>query len=454
MTLDVSASALQWTVTGYSVAFASLLLTGSALGERYGRRRMFTLGLALFGLGSIFAGTATGIEILVAARDVQGIGGALILPLGLTIVTAAFPPERHGAAIGILEGVSGLAVIAGPLAGGGLTSLFGWQSVFWVNVPIVAVGILFMRRIVDESFGTDDGFDFVGLALSIAAAGSTVWVLVQGNELGWSRPGVVVPALGAVVTAAAFVLWEQRTAHPMISPNMLAARNFRVGLGAAMLLSASLYGVVFFMAQFLQVSQGATPWGAALRLLPWTATLVLVAPLAGRLADRVGPRPMLAGGLALQAVGLAWLSVVADVGDGYLAMLGPLLVAGVGASAALPVSQLAVIEASAEADIGRAVGTNNMLQEIGGSVGVALAVASFALYGDVTNPAAFAEGFRAVLVVGACLAVVGTVVSMQLRPRGGARPGSTPQTPVAHTHGAASGGHATGETATLDGSPS
>jgi EmrB/QacA subfamily drug resistance transporter len=358
-----------------------------------------------------------GIEFLIASRVVQGIGGAIILPIGLTIVTTNFPAERRGTAIGILEGVSGLAVIAGPLTGGGITSLVGWQGIFWVNVPIIVVAIPFMRRTVTESYGTDDGLDPAGLVLATIAAGAAVWALVRGNEVGWVSAEAFAAGSAALIAGAAFAVWELRAAHPMIPPRLCRRRNFTVGLGTAMLLSASLYGVVFFMAQFLQTSQGASPWGAALRLLPWTATLFLIAPIAGHVADGVGPRRVLAVGLAVQAGGLTWLYAVAGVDASYLAMLPALIVTGVGASAALPVSQLAIIEAVPDPDVGRAVGVNNMLQEVGGSVGVALTVAGFGLWGGGTAPEAFADGFRAVLLVGSGLSAIGAMLALGLRTR-------------------------------------
>lgn len=418
--LAASPSALQWTVTAYSVSFAALLMTGAALGDRFGRRRMLVAGLLVFAAGSAAAALSGSVGQLIAARVVQGVGGALILPLSLTVVTGAFPPERRAAAIGALEGITGLAVVAGPVLGGVMAEELTWEWVFWINVPIAILAIPLVRAVVDESRGPDRTLDGVGLVLITAAAAGVVWGLVRGNEAGWTSPEIGLTLVGGAVLAAAFVVWERRAARPMLPLRFFRSRSFSVGAGAAFLLDASLFASVFFMAQFMQVSLGEDSLGAGLRLLPWTGTLFVTAPLAGALADRVGHRPVLAGGLLLQAVGIGWLALVADVGLSYTTMIAPLVVAGVGTSAGIPVSQAAIVGSVAEAEVGKAAGSNNMLQELGGAFGIAVAVAVFTAVGGYGTPGDFADGFGAALGVSAALAALGFVTSLGL-PRGAAR---------------------------------
>lgn len=418
--LAASASALQWTVTAYSVTFAALLMTGAALGDRFGRRRMLVVGLLIFAVGSAAAALSGSVGALIAARVVQGVGGALILPLSLTVVTAAFPPERRAAAIGVLEGITGLAVIAGPVLGGVIAQELAWEWVFWINVPIAIAAVPLVRRVVEESRGPDSALDGGGLVLVTAAAAGIVWGLVRGNEVGWTSPEVVVTLAGGAGLAAAFVAWERRAAHPMLPLRFLRSRSFSVGAGAAFLLDASLYASVFFMAQFMQVALEEDSFGAGLRLLPWTGMLFVTAPLAGALADRIGHRPVLSVGLFLQAVGIAWLALVADAGMSYATMIPPLVVAGIGTSAALPVSQAAIVGSVPAADVGKAAGSNNMIQELGGAFGIAAGVAVFTAVGGYGSPGEFADGFGAALGVSAALAGAGFLVSLGL-PRGAER---------------------------------
>jgi predicted MFS family arabinose efflux permease len=278
---------------------------------------------------------------------------------------------------------------------------------------------------VPESHGPDRRLDTRGLVLVGGAGFAAVWALVRGNEVGWGDPQIVVAAVGAAVLGAAFVAWERRAPAPMLPLRFFAARGFSAGTAAAFLLNAALYASVFFMAQYLQAGLGHDALAAGLRLVPWTATLLVVAPLAGALADRYGPRPVLATGLAVQAVGLAWLGLVAEPGLGYAAIVGPVVVAGVGCSAAIPVAQAAVVGAVGEADVGKAAGANNMLQELGGAVGVAVAVAAFAGAGSYAGAAAFTDGFAAAMAAAVALSALAFVAALLLprRPAGAGRAG-------------------------------
>jgi EmrB/QacA subfamily drug resistance transporter len=415
--LRTSITSLQWVLTAYGVTFACLLLTGAALGDRFGRRRMFAVGVALFAVGSVVAALSGSIGVLILGRIVEGIGGALILPVGLTVVTQAFPAERRGTAIGLLEGVSGLAVVAGPLLGGAIATWLSWQWIFWINVPFCVVILALAFFVLDESYGQDAALDGWGLGLATLAAFALIWGLVRGNEAGWTSAEVVAAFLVGMLAAVGFAVRERRAPAPMVPLGFFRSRAFSAGLAASFLLTASLYSSVFFAAQFFQVAVGTNPMGAGLRLVPWTATLLVVAPVTGLLADRVGDRPLLLVGLILQVVGLGWLALAAAPDVSYLAVLGPFLVAGVGCSMAIPVSQTVIVGAVPADAIGKAAGVNNTFQELGGALGLAVTVAVFAATGTVTGPDSFVDGFAPALAAAAALAALGAVAALAV-PRG------------------------------------
>jgi EmrB/QacA subfamily drug resistance transporter len=412
--LGTSTASLQWIVTAYGVSFAALLLTGAALGDRFGRRRMMSIGLAVFALGSSGAALASEAAVLIACRAVQGVGGAIVLPIGLTIVTSAFPPSRRGTAIGVLEGVTGLAVIAGPVVGGAVSHWLPWQWIFWINVPVALGAIIVVQMVVAETFGPDRTIDLHGLVLVSVAATATVWSLARANATGWASAEFVAAAAIGLVSAIAFVMWERRAPAPMLPRRLFRSRAFPLGVATAFFVAASLYVAVFFMAQYLQAELGIDSLGAGVRLLPWTATLFITAPLAGALADRVGYRRVLSFGLLAQTIGMGWLAILADGSPSYSALVVPLIVTGIGTSAALPVTQAAIIGAVGEPDIGKAAGVNNMFQELGGAFGVALGVAAFSASGVHLMPADVSDGFVASMAVAAMLAAVAFCFSLTI----------------------------------------
>ena len=416
--LGADATDLQWAVTAYGVTFASMLMAGAALGDRFGRRRMLVVGLGVFVAGSALAALAPGVGFLLCARVVQGCGGAIIVPVSLAMVVAASPVDQRGAAIGTLEGVTGLAVIAGPVVGGVVTQQLSWQWVFWMNVPVGLLAIVCVLVIVPESRGEHRSVDVVGTVLVTGAAFASVWGLTRGNGAGWASGEVVGALIAAAVLAAAFAWWQTRAPRPMLDPRHFRSRQFRAGVVAAALLSAALYGSVFFMAQMLQISLDLDPIGAGLRLLPWTATLLLVAPLAGRLSDRVGVRPVLLAGLVATSGGFAWLAATVEPGIGYAHLLGPLIVTGVGLSASLPVSQVAVIGSVHSDEVGAAAGTVNVLQELGGAFGVAVAVAVFLANGGYTDRGGTTAAIGAAFVACAVMAAAAALAASAL-PRTG-----------------------------------
>src|SRR5215212_7468463 len=289
--LDASLSGLEWTVNAYTLTFAVLLITGAALGDRFGRRRMFGIGLAVFTFGSAAAALAPSIEVLIAARAVQGLGGAIVTPLTLTILSAAVPSERRGLVLGAWGGISGLAVAMGPLVGGAVIEGLSWQWIFWLNVPIgLAVVPLAFRRL-EESHGGDRTLDLAGLALASAGLVALTWAIINGNADGWTSPGILGAFAAAAALLGAFLVWESHTAEPMLPLRLFRDRSFAAANGAALLMSFGLFGSIFLLSQFFQSVQGLSPLEAGLRVLPWTLAPLLVAPLAGALSDRIGGRP-------------------------------------------------------------------------------------------------------------------------------------------------------------------
>jgi EmrB/QacA subfamily drug resistance transporter len=412
--LGASIAQLEWTLNAYTLSFAVLLMTGAALGERFGRRRMFAAGLTMFSAASAACALAPSVGWLIAARAVQGAGAALVMPLGLTLLSAAYGPEHRARALGIFSGVTGLAVLGGPVLGGAITQGIAWPWIFWINVPIGLLTIPVLLRRVAESHGPRTAPDVGGLALITAAAVGIVWGLVRGNTAGWGSVEVLVALVAGASLALAFVLWERRTAEPMLPMTLFASRPFSSGNGAIFFLTASLFGAVFFMAQFLQTAQHHGPLDAGLRLLPWTGTLFVVAPLTGARISRVGERPFAVAGLLLQAAGMGWIALIAGPDVAYWRLVTPLVMAGCGVSMAMPAIQNAVMSSVAPASLGKASGTFNMMRQLGGAFGVAIAVAVFSASGDYGTPQTFSDGFAVALAVAAALSLSGGVAALGL----------------------------------------
>jgi EmrB/QacA subfamily drug resistance transporter len=414
--LDLGASVeqLEWTVNAYNLSFAVLLLTGAALGDRYGRRNLFAAGLALFAAASAACALAPDVGWLIAARAVQGAGAALLMPLGLALLSAAFPPERRGTAIGIFSGITGLAVASGPLVGGAVVEGLAWEWIFWLNVPLGLLAVPLVLTRMKESFGPDTALDIRGLALVTGGALGIVWGLVRGNSAGWSSLEVIGSLTVGALLVAGFVAWELRAKEPMLPMRFFRSRAFSAGNLAIFFTFASLFGAVFFFAQLLQTALGYGPLGTGLRLLPWTATFMTVAPIAGALSDRIGERPLMVGGLTLQAVGMAWVALIAEPGVAYSSLLAPFIVAGVGVSMAIPAAQNSVVGSVATDVLGKAAGTNSMMRELGGVFGIAVAVAVFAGAGSYASAAAFTDGFGPAIAVTAGLSLAGAVAGLAL----------------------------------------
>jgi len=412
--LGASVANLEWTVNAYNLTLAVLLMTGAALGDRFGRRRLLVTGLGLFVAASAACAVSPSASWLIAARAVQGGGAALVMPLALAILSAEFPPERRAMAMGIFSSVTGIAVLGGPIIGGAIAQGIDWRFIFWLNVPIGLVVMPLVLRRTPESVGPRLGLDVAGVALVAGASLGIVWGLVRGNSAGWGSAEVVSAVAAGAVLLAGFVARELRARAPMLPMRLFRSRAFSAGNTASFFMVAALFGAVFFMAQFLQTAAGYSPFGAGLRLMPWTATLFFVAPIAGSLVGKIGERPLIAGGLALQAFGMAWIALVASPGMAYIGLVPPLMVAGCGISLAMPATQSLVINAVEPEAIGKASGTYNMLRQLGGVFGTAIAVAVFAHDGGYASAQAFSDGFVPALGVCAALSSAGTLAGALL----------------------------------------
>ena len=412
--LDASLEQLEWTVNAYTLTFAVLLLTGAALGDRFGRRRMFVAGLTLFTVASAAAALAPTMDALIAARAIQGIGGAIVTPLTLTILSDVFPKERRGLALGAWSGIAGLAVASGPLVGGAVVDGISWQWIFWLNVPIGLLLVPIAFRFLRETHGPAGSLDLRGLALISGGLLGLVWGLIHGNGDGWTSPQIVGSlVIGAVLTAG-FVAWELRAPAPMLPMGFFRDRSFAAANGASLLMYFGMFGSIFLLTQFLQTVQGHSPLGAGLRVLPWTAMPMIVAPIAGALSDRIGGRPLMAVGLALQAIGLGWLAAVSTPTVPYTELVIPFILSGTGmAMFFAPVANV-VLSAVRHEEEGQASGANNAIREVGGVFGVAVLASVFASYGGYGTPQSFVDGLTPAIWVGAIVVGLGALISLAI----------------------------------------
>jgi EmrB/QacA subfamily drug resistance transporter len=417
--LGGSVATLEWTVNAYTLPFAAGIITAAALGDRLGRRRMYVTGLLLFTLASAACALAPSAGALITARAFQGLGAALVTPLSLTILAAAFPPERRGTIVGIWGAIGGLAVAGGPLVGGAVVQGLDWHWIFWINVPIgLAAAILSAARL-PESRGQVRRLDIGGLLLVAAGAVALAWGLVRTTDVGWGSMQVITAlSLGAVLIAA-FVAWERRVAAPMLPLRLLRIRAFTAANATGFMSMAAITSAAFLMSQFFQLGLGYTPLATGLRFLPWTATPLVIAPIAGRLADRIGARPLMAAGMAMQAVGLAWVAMDITAGASYGELVLPLVIAGVGISMVIPTTPTAALGAVPPADLGTASGVLNTLQRFGTVFGVAIVAAVFSASGHLGSAAGVVAGVRPALAASAGLSLLGALAALAGgRPRG------------------------------------
>lgn len=417
--LGASLADLEWTVNAYNLSFACFLLTGAALGDRFGRRRMFTAGLILFTAASGAAALSPSVSALIAARAVQGAGAAVVMPLTLTLISEAFPAEKRGMAVGLWGGIAGLAVAAGPVVGGAVIDGIDWHWIFWLNVPIGLAIIPFAAGRLNESFGPRPQLDIVGVALAGVGLLGVTWGLVRSATVGWGSVEVIASLAAGAALVGAFLAWERRVPGPMLPLDLFRIRGFSTANAVSFLMFFGMVGALFLMPQFFQTALGNSPLQAGIRMLPWTATPMVVAPLAGALADRYGNRPFMALGMALQAIGLGWVALIARADMGYLELGVALTVAGVGTSMCFPTVANAVVGSVPQEEVGVASGTNSTLRELGGVFGVAVLAAVFTHDGVYTSPPAFIDRFQLALWVAVGFSAIGIAAALLAPGRAG-----------------------------------
>ena len=415
--LHADLTSLQWTVNSYGIAFAAGIITAAALGDRFGRRRVFNLGLALFTLASAACALAPSATDLIVARTVQGLGAAAVLPLSLTILTTAFPVQRRGLIVGIYGGLAGLAVAAGPLVGGVVTEGLNWHWIFWINVPIGLLAVALGARLLPETHGAAERVDLVGVALVTAGVVGLVWALVRANDVGWSSPEIVGTLVAGCALLVAFVWWERRVAAPMVPLRLFHSRAFAVGNLTMFLMSGATFAAAFLIIQEFQFARGYSPVSTGLRLLPFFGTPMIVSPLAGALSDRIGRRPIMVVGLTLQALGFAWVAARGSLNTSWVELVVALLVAGVGISMALPTVPTAVLNSVTEIEMGKASGISYMSQRFGAVFAIAIASAVFSAHGNLSNAASVTAGFRPALWSAAIFAALAALTSVAISTR-------------------------------------
>jgi EmrB/QacA subfamily drug resistance transporter len=417
--LQVSLSSLQWTLNAYGIAFAAGIITAAALGDRFGRRKVFTIGLALFTVASVACALAPNLSELIAARTVQGLGGAVVLPLSLTILTAAFPIERRGMIVGIYGGLAGLAVAMGPIVGGAVTQGIDWHWIFWINVPIGLVAVLLGLRLLPESYGAPERLDLVGAGLVTAGVVALVWALTRSGDVGWASAETVGALVTGTALLAAFLWWEHRAAEPMVPMRLFAVRDFAIGNVTTFLMSGAIFAGGLLVTEEFQLARHYSPTGAGVRLLPFFATPMFVSPVAGALSDRIGRRPIIVVGLSLLTAGFVWVAWRGSLATSWVELVIALLVAGVGISMALPTVPTAVLSAVAPDEMGKASGINYMAQRFGAVFAVAIGSTVFASHGGLGSPAAVTAGFKPALWACSIFAGLGALaaVAMSARPK-------------------------------------
>jgi EmrB/QacA subfamily drug resistance transporter len=415
--LHASLTSLQWTLNSYGISLAAGIITAAALGDRFGRRRIFAIGLALFAIASAACALAPNMTELIAARTVQGLGGALVLPLSLTILTTAFPEARRGTIVGIYGGIAGVAPATGPLLGGALTQGLSWHWVFWINVPIGAAAVLLSLRLLPESRGARERLDLAGVGLVTGGVVAIVWALVRASQSGWASPEILTTLGVGAALLVAFVAWESRCAEPMVPLRLFRTRAFAIGNATSFLMTGAIFAGAYLAAEESQFARGYSPVSTGLRLLPFFATPMVISPLAGMLSDKVGRRLVMVTGLSMLSAGFIWVTLRGSLTTSWVELALGLLVSGVGLSMALPTVPTAVLSAVAAPELGKASGVNTMAQRLGAVFGIAITTAVFTANGHLGTAASVTAGFRPALAACAGLALLATLSAMAITSR-------------------------------------
>jgi EmrB/QacA subfamily drug resistance transporter len=415
--LNASIQDLQWFVNAYTLPFAAFLLTAAALGDRIGRRRMFVAGLVVFTLASAAAALATAPWELTAARAIQGLGGAAVAPLSLTLLAQAVPDRLRTAAVGIWGGISGLGVAVGPVVGGAVVDGMDWHWIFWLNVPVGVVAVILAATVLRESRGGARRLDPLGLVLSAAGLLLVVWGVVDGPDHGWSSPRIVSMLTGGAVLLLAFFLWQARNRTPMLPLSLFRSRGFSVVNAVTLTFTVGAFGSVFLLSQFFQVVSGLSPFEAGLRTLPWTAAPMVVAPLAGLFGDRIGQRNLIFAGQVLLAAALGWTALTSTPDLAYGNLVVAFVMAGIGMGLTFaPISTMALGSVT-EGERGVASGANNTIREVGVAAGVATLASIFSSFGGYASGQSFVDGMRPAVLVGAAIVAAGAIIALLLPKR-------------------------------------
>jgi EmrB/QacA subfamily drug resistance transporter len=427
--LHAGLSGLQWTISAYTLTFAVFLLSGATLGDRYGRKRLFGLGLTIFTLGSVGSALAPDIGTLIVARAVQGLGGAIVVPLTLTMLSAAVRPERRGLAIGGWGALGGVAVALGPVIGGGVTEAASWQWIFWINVPLGLALLPLSRYWLAESHGPARRLDIPGIALASLGLFGLVYGLIRGGQIGWTKPEVAGGFVLGAVLLGAFLAREARTPAPMLPLGLFRGRSFSLVNVASLLMFFGMFGSVFFLIQLFQDVDGLSPLAAGVRALPWTAVPMVAAPIAGALSDRIGGRAIVGAGLLCQSAALAWLAATMGVSAPYSHLIPGLVLGGIGNGLFFaPIANLVLGSVRRDQE-GIASGVNNAIREFGGVLGVAVMGAIFAArggYGPTATLSAqqhFVNGVIPAVYTGAAVLLVASAMIWALPRRAAASAG-------------------------------
>jgi len=410
--LGATIQQLEWTVNAYTLTYAVLLLTGAALGDRFGRRRMFGFGLTVFTLASAAAALSPSTSALIAARAVQGLGAAIVTPLTLTLLSEAVPDGQRGLAIGAWSGISGLAVALGPVVGGAVVTGISWHWIFWLNVPIGLVTVPLAMSRLSESRGESRGLDLPGLGLASTALLGLVYGIVHASSAGWTASTVLGPMATGAGLLAIFVAWELRAPEPMLPMSFFRSRAFSATNGVSIAMYFGTFGSVFLLAQFFQVAQHYSALQSGLRILPWTVMPIFIAPLAGILSDRIGGRPLMAAGLALQGGGLAWLAAVTSPTVAYIHFVPGFVMAGTGMALVFAPAANTVLGAVRPKQAGQASGATNAIRELGGVLGVSVLATVFSGSGGYASAQNFVDGLVPAVWVGAAVLFAGALVAL------------------------------------------
>lgn len=412
--LGASVEELQWFVNAYTLSFASMILVASALGDRFGRRTVFMIGIAIFGIGSVLAALSTDPAQLIGARALQGFGAAGVLPLSLALISGGVAPERRPLAIGIWGGISGLGVAVGPLVGGAVMEGWNWQAIFWINVPVALIAIPLAFFVLNNDFGQRARIDVVGAVLAGAAVLGLVHAIVRGNDDGWGSAGVIAEIVGSIVLLVVFLLWQARAKAPLVPLRLFGDRSFSVTNLVGFAFSFGTFGAVFILIQYMQVVQGSSPLEAAVQTTPWTLAPMFVAPLAGIFAPRIGTRVLMVAGLGLQAAALLWIALIMSSDLAYAQLVVPFIMAGVGMGLVFAPSATALLATLGVIDHAKASGVNSTVREIGLALGTAVMTAIFVSAGGELLPDQYVDAARPAVLVGAAVLAAAMIAALRL----------------------------------------